>query len=346
MNELYENISKLSIDELENLITRAQELIQEKQQEAQRQAELEKQRLEQERFEAERKKQEEIAELQRRLKELQGDIESDGQSKVQEHTQVHMPQDTLEMFAGKKSEEQKNTTSKNQGYSMVSCPHCHELVPSGSKFCFYCGSDITQKKESKADAFSSASASARPEQTFTHCPGCGASVPSGSQFCQDCGKSVGNANQNTKPQQSAPKKISVYMGDAVKKWDMLAGEGEILGWKEVKAVEPEQKSFAHVKVTTKRILISVENRMQRGLRNSGGLLVYAATSGMEKGKPWIMIPLECIVNYKLSGDKEIRIEADKTYVFHAHGKAYSLNGPKAVKEIYSALQQVLPEKAI
>lgn len=136
------------------------------------------------------------------------------------------------------------------------------------------------------------------------------------------------------------------MGDAVKKWDMLAGEGEILGWKEVKAVEPEQKSFAHVKITTKRILISVENRMQRGLRNSGGLLVYAATSGMEKGKPWIMIPLECIVNYRLSNDKEIRIEADKTYIFHAHGKAYSLNGPKAVKEIYSALQQVLPEKAI
>lgn len=346
MNELFENLSELSIDELENLITNAQELIQEKHQEAQRQAELEKQRLEQERLEAERKKQEEIAELQRRLKELQGDIQDDDQQNVQEHTQVHMPQDTLEMFAGKKSEEQKNTTSKDQGYSMISCPRCHKLIPSDSRFCFYCGSDTTQKNESKADVFSSLFDSASPEQTFTLCSNCRTPVPSGSQFCQNCGKPVGNANQNTKPQQNAPKKISVYMGDAVKKWDMLAGEGEVLGWKEVKAVEPEQKSFAHVKITTKRILISVENRMQRGLRNSGGLLVYAATSGMEKGKPWIMIPLECIVNYRLSGDKEIRIEADKTYVFHSHNAAYALNGPKAIKEIYSALQQVLPEKAI
>ena len=346
MNELLENLSELSIDELENIVTKAQELIQEKRLEALHLAELEKQRLEQERLEAERQRQEEIIALQKRLRELQGDTESDSQPKAQENTPVHMSQDTLEMLAGAKSEEQKNVAPKDQGYSMISCPHCHELVPSGSKFCFYCGSDMTQKKESKADGFSSASASAHPEQVFTRCPGCGASVPSGSQFCQDCGNPIGNANQNTKPQQGTSKKISVYMGDAVKKWDMLAGEGEILGWKEVKAVEPEQKSFAHVKVTTKRILISVENRMQRGLRNSGGLLVYAATSGMENGKPWIMIPLECIVNYRLSDDKEIRIEADKTYVFHAHGKAYSLNGPKAVKEIYSALQQVLPEKAI
>lgn len=36
---------------------------------------------------------------------------------------------------------------------MISCPGCHKLIPSDSRFCFYCGSDITQKKESKADGF-------------------------------------------------------------------------------------------------------------------------------------------------------------------------------------------------
>lgn len=187
MNELFENLSRLSIDELENLITRAQVLIQEKQQEAQRLAELEKQRLEQERLEAERKKQEEIAELKKRLKELEGDTESDAQPKTPETPPVHIPQ---------------NTSSKDQGYRMVPCPHCHEFVPSDSKFCFYCGGTMTQKKESQAGT----SASARPEPVFTRCSGCGASVPSGSQFCQDCGKPVGNAAQNTEPPKSAQKK--------------------------------------------------------------------------------------------------------------------------------------------
>ena len=67
----------MSIEELEHVISSAQMLIQKKQQEAIRLAELEKQRQEQERLEAERKKQEEIAALQRRLKELQGNTQSD-----------------------------------------------------------------------------------------------------------------------------------------------------------------------------------------------------------------------------------------------------------------------------
>lgn len=125
------------------------------------------------------------------------------------------------------------------------------------------------------------------------------------------------------------------MGDDMKKWDTIAGEGEILGWKEVNISQPEKKPFANIKITTKRILISVEGRMQRGLRNSGGLLLYAATSGMEKGKPWIMIPLECVTAFTLNGNKEIRIRADELFIFRS----------LKAKEIYAALQQILPEKA-
>lgn len=344
MDELLKNLDAMSIEELENVISSAQILIQKKQQEAIRLAELEKQRREQERLEAERKKQEEITALQKRLKELQGDTQSDDQLKVQEATSHEKAQpsthwDTSEAFAAAESGKPKTAPAKDQGYSMISCPGCHKLVPSDSQFCFYCGGNLAQKKESKsedfADTFSSLFGSASPGGAFTLCPNCRTPVPSGSQFCQNCGKPIGSAGQNMASQQNAPQKTIVYMDDDSKKWDMLAGEGDILGWKEINISQPEKKPFADIKITTKRILISVEGRMQRGLRNSGGLLAYVATSGMEKGKPWVMIPLECVTAFSFYNNKEIRIRANELFVFRS----------SKAKEIYAALQQILPEKA-
>jgi len=326
MDEFLKNLEALSIEELEHVISDAQMLIQKKQQEAIRLAELEKQRKEQERLEAERKKQEEIAALQKRLRELQGDAQEDGQ-----------PDTSVNFTMPEPEKEQPEAAPQEQGYSMISCPQCHKLVPSDSRFCFYCGSDTTQRKEAKsedfADVFSSTFSSASQGQASTLCPNCGTPVPSGSQFCQNCGKPIGNADQ-ANPQQNISQKTVAYADDSMKKWDTLAGEGEILGWKEINISQPEKKPFADIKITTKRILISVEGRMQRGLRNSGGLLVYAATAGMEKGKPWAMIPLECITAFSLY-NKEIRIRADELFIFRS----------SKAKEIYVALQQVLPEKA-
>lgn len=131
----------------------------------------------------------------------------------------------------------------------------------------------------------------------------------------------------------------------MKKWDKLSGEADIMDWKEASVTQPEQQSFAHIKITSKRILISVESRMQRGLRNSGGIISALASHEMEAGKPWVMIPLEGVVHYRLISEKEIRIEADRTFVFHNHNAAYLLNGTKVIQQIYSALRQVLPEKA-
>lgn len=355
MSYLMKDLTDLSIEELERVIVKAQALIQEKRQEAQRQAELEKQRQEQERLEAERKKQEEIAALQRRLKELQGDTQSDGQPKAQgdvpeEKTQQGIHWDTSASFADAKSEEPKTAPANNQGYSMISCPACHKLVPSDSQFCFYCGGNLAQKKESKsedfADTFSSLFGSASPGGAFTLCPNCRTPVPSGSQFCQNCGKPIGSAGQNMASQQNAPKKTTVYMGDNMKKWDTLAGESEVLSWKETSLSLPEKLPFAHIKVTTQRILISSESRMARGARNSS-LLAYAATSANEHGKPWAMIPLECVRSFRQSGKTEITIDADKTFKFVVMGSSLTFGKAKTyTSEIYEALRKVMPDKAL
>lgn len=277
MDELLKTLDAMSIEDIECVITEAQKLIQVKEQEAIRQAELEKQRKEQERLEAERQRQEEIARLQQRLKELQGESYEEVQPETSEKSEEVQPE-----------EKKVETVSQEPDYSMITCPQCHKLVPSDSRFCFYCG------------------------------------------------KPIGSAKQSTEPQQNAPEKTSVFMGDDMKKWDMLAGEGEILGWKEINVSEPEKKPFAHMKITTMRILISVEERLQHGARNGSGLLVYAATAAMEKGKPWVMIPLECVASYRFVDKKELQIQADKLYMFRS----------SKAKDIYAALQQVLPGKAM
>ena len=240
--------------------------------------------------------------------------------------------------------------TETQPECMISCPACHKLVPSDSQFCFYCGGNLAQKKESKsedfADTFSSLFGSASPGGAFTLCPNCRTPVPSGSQFCQNCGKPIGSAGQNMASQQNAPKKTTVYMGDNMKKWDTLAGESEVLSWKETSLSLPEKLPFAHIKVTTQRILISSESRMARGVRNSS-LLAYAATSANEHGKPWAMIPLECVRSFRQSGKTEITIDADKTFKFVVMGSSLTFGKAKTyTSEIYEALRKVMPDKAL
>lgn len=350
MNDILERLSRLSIEELEYVINAAQEQIKEKRRqeelERQRQAELERQRQERERLEAERKKQEEIAQLQKRLKELMGD----------DHQNIQQGKDPQNVQAGNSPQ-----NAQQPSYSMVACPKCHKLATSDSRFCPNCGSDMI-RRDMNGKAENSAPASMQ-------CPYCHKSNPADSRFCLYCGRSLVNsgggmgggpsgagqnggagqgsnsagqsgsaAGQNSAGSSSAaPNNAgagSVFINGAMKKWDSLAGEAEVLGWKEISVKAPENKPCGTIRITTKRILISTEGAMQRGFRNSGGLLVYAATSGMEKGKPWVMIPLEGVRSYSLN-KKELQIQADKHFL---------LSGSKA-KDVYAALQQVLPQQA-
>lgn len=52
------------------------------------------------------------------------------------------------------------------------CPHCHQEISAGSKFCNFCGKPI-------------------PQEMF--CAKCGAKLPQGSRFCHICGEAVNTA---------------------------------------------------------------------------------------------------------------------------------------------------------
>ena len=280
MTEIYEKLSTLSIEELTEVIAKSQQLIAEKKAEALRQERLDKERLERERIEKERKRQEEIAELQRRLQELQGQTPTPEPQPIPQPTPQPTPQ-------------------PQQTYNMISCPYCHKLIESDCRFCYHCGKNLV-------------ASAGQPES-----------------------QPIPQPTPQPAPQSQAGGARVEYMNDSVKKWVPIAGEGDVYAWNDINVLAPEERICSYIKITTKRILISSEGRMQRGLRNSGGLLLYAATAGMEKGKPWVSIPLECVVSFNFIDKKKMQIQADKTYI---------LRGGK-VKDIYAVLQQLMPNKA-
>lgn len=269
MNGILEQLDTLSIEDLNLVIAKAQELIEVKKQER-------------ERLEKERRRQEEIEELQRRLRELQGEetVQAAQSAPVQpEPAPIPTPPPTPE------------PTPTPHVYSMIPCPHCRQMLPSDSKFCYYCG------KSTVADA----------------------------------------PKPNVQPRQSGEYYESVrYMDESVKKWQTLDGEGEMVSWQSIVMSSPEEakKLACYMKITTKRILISTESRLKAGARTTafgaiGNLVVE------EKGKPWVWIPLHVVRSYEILGKKEMRIEADRIYTFHA----------SKAQDIYAALQQLIPNSA-
>ncbi|MBI2184973.1 MAG: SPFH domain-containing protein [Thaumarchaeota archaeon] len=58
------------------------------------------------------------------------------------------------------------------GVTMVICPNCKQQVPSNSKFCPSCGSNLQAQAEKK------------------FCPNCGTQVAIGGKFCSNCGNKI------------------------------------------------------------------------------------------------------------------------------------------------------------
>lgn len=222
--------------------------------------------------------------------------------------------------------EKQQAEQEAQRYRMISCPSCRKLVPSDSRFCAHCGGSMQvspKQPEPKREPAWTPQPEPKREPVWT-------------QPEREPVRTEPKREASWTPQPERREVGSCRVSESVKKWEMLAGEGDISDWREAYISAPEKKPFAYMKVTTKRILISTEGRMQHGLRNGSGLIVYALTAGMEKGKPWLWIPLECVRSYRLTGKKEMEIQADQTY---------HLISSKA-KDIYAALQQVIPNKAL
>ncbi len=386
MDECMKNLSELSIEELETLIAVAQQVVQEKREEAkrqaelerqrqeelerqrqeelerqrqaelerqrqeelerQRQAELERQRQEQERLEAERRRQEEISALLKRLNELQSETYSNEPSATQEVQEEYISQSTSTSEAispdeSAYSEEdisQSTSTieadsSDESVYSMVTCPKCHQLLPSDSRFCFKCGNkmDITSQATKQNEAFKN---NIPPTNNGNQ------TIPGTKQ--NEAPKTnvppTNNDNQTTQSQQAEPSKPIVYMNGSLKKWDTLPDEMDEMDWREIFLHKPKRLANSHLKITTKRILISHEAMMVASARS--GLLMQAITSGHEHGKPWAMIPLASTKSFKQSDKNTIILDIGETVEFSlSRGKKYT-------SEVYETLKRIMPDKAL
>lgn len=124
-----------------------------------------------------------------------------------------------------------------------------------------------------------------------------------------------------------------HFNGSVPKWDVWAGEYDVLGWQSVKMVLPQEarKQACYLKITARRILFSTESALKAGARTTA----FGALGNMlmeEKGKPWVGIPLQAVQSYALTGKKEVRVQADQVYVFTSSKAA----------DICNALQKLLP----
>lgn len=281
MEEILEQLKGCSIQQLQEVMAQAQRLITEKEQEVQRQARLERERMERERMEQERRRQEEIAQLQERLRQLQG-----------EQTPPPPPAPPQEQ--------------PQPVYSMVSCPHCHQLIPSGSHFCTACGKDLNET----------------PTYTYR-----GAKTAAQQPVQQSIHNTVAQPTQDGTQVE--------HLDGTLSKWDVWTGEYDVFGWRDVKMLAPEEgkKQACYLKITARRILFSTESLLKARARTTA----FGALGNMlveEKGKPWVSIPLPAVRSYALTGKKEMRIQADQDYVFTT----------SKAKDIHEALQKLIGQQ--
>ena len=156
MNEILKLMNELRADELDSLIMRANIILEKKRKEEAEAALREKERQRQERIAQEKKRQQEIAELLRKLQELQNQKIVIPDEPVQGNDfvmyDVRRPIDDARVAsAAVKPASTQATPAQSRSAAAApapkqsSCPHCHALNPSGSAFCANCGQRMDGK---------------------------------------------------------------------------------------------------------------------------------------------------------------------------------------------------------
>ena len=298
MDEILKMLNALTADELDSVILRAGIMLEKKRKDEAEQARLEQERLRQEKIEQEKRRQQEIAELQRKLQELQGQ-------------RVDIPDVPGDGFVMRGS-------SQPQTAGMIACPQCKAMCPAESQFCPSCGQRLAAPAQPKT-----------PEMVA--CPHCHMMNLSGVQFCANCGQRI-KAQPASQPQPTAQAPANAaqvfHAGESMKKWEMLPGEQTVKGRHEIILLQPQDGKFVHhMEVTNQRILLYRESNASRNAgmaaRMGGGLLGSMIAEGVKAAagagpKPWLAIPLAAVSNCGLQGKKEFFIVADQTYVMKNH----------------------------
>ena len=315
MDEILKMLNALTADELDSVILRAGIMLEKKRKDEAEQARLEQERLRQEKIEQEKRRQQEIAELQRKLQELQGQ-------------RVDIPDVSGDGFVMRGS-------SQPQTAGMIACPQCKAMCPAESQFCPSCGQRLA--------------APAQPKMSdMVACPHCHMMNVAGVLFCANCGQRMGApaapqpqpAPQSRPAPQPAPQPQPTaqapanaaqvfHAGESMKKWEMLPGEQTLRGRHEIVLLQPNGGKFAYsMEVTNQRILLYRESAASKNVgmvgRMGGGLLGSMIVEGVKAAsgaspKPWVEIPMAAITNYGLQSKKEYFIVADQTYVIKNKG---------------------------
>ena len=158
MHEILKMLNELKADELDGLIVRAKILLEKKRKEEAEQALLEKERLRQEKIEQEKQRQREIAELQRKLQELQSQKPDIPEPVNGDNFVMCEPAAPVQPKPAPAAPQPQPVQPKP---AQTLCPHCGQPNVAGSTFCSSCGQRMTAPKAAPQPQASASTAQVR-----------------------------------------------------------------------------------------------------------------------------------------------------------------------------------------
>lgn len=348
MDDILNQLDSLSIEELEIVLRRGNFLLDKKKREEAQRLIREQELIRQEKIAQEKARQEEIAELQRKLVELQNQkIEIPEEPKrVTGESFVMYVMDEDKKQESAPAEAPKAAPVEAPKPKEISCPNCHQMNSAESLFCLKCGTKLSQPQvQQKAEPVQ------KPNEIS--CPNCHQMNSPESAFCLKCGTRLSQPQVQHQPQApvyTAPapapnQNISAaqvkYSDGSLNKWEMLPGEKTVRGRHDITLIQPEpEKKFAYtMEITDKRLLLSRESSASKNatlaLSMGGGLVGSLIANGVKAAngsgpKPYIEIPLSAITNCGLQSKKEFFVVAGETFVFK--NSSYDKLIPELVKE--------------